>query len=93
MIKYYPKISVAEVRIVNNPMKIGDTIHIIGKTTGVVRQKVESMQIDRQNIQIAERGMVVGLKTAERVREGDKVYVMEEVDNSQLLNKKEKISV
>ncbi len=80
VVHFYPKISVAEVRIVNNPMKIGDTIHIIGKKTGVVRQKVESMQIERKNIEIAERGQVVGLKTVERVRPGDKVYVMQEID-------------
>ncbi len=80
VVHFYPKISVAEVRIVNNPMKIGDTIHIIGKKTGVVRQKVESMQIDRKNIEIAQKGQVVGLKTVERVRPGDKVYVMKEID-------------
>jgi len=61
-------------------MRIGDTIHIIGKKTGVVRQKIESMQIDRKNIEIAERGQVVGLKTVERVRPGDKVYVMKEIE-------------
>lgn len=93
VVKFYPRISVAEVRIVNNPMKIGDTIHIIGKTTGVVRQKVESMQIDRQNIDVAERGMIVGLKTIDRVREGDKVYVMEEVNTLETINKKENVSV
>ncbi len=87
VVHFYPKISVAEVRIVNNPMKIGDTIHIIGKKTGVVRQKVESMQIDRKNIEIAERGQVVGLKTVERVRPGDKVYVMQEIDvEKEILN-------
>ena len=80
VVHYYPKISVAEVKIINNPMSVGDTIHIIGKTTGVVRQKVESMQIDRKNIETAERGMIVGLKTVERVRKGDKVYVMKEVN-------------
>ena len=80
IVHFYPKISVAEVKIVNNPMRIGDTIHIIGKKTGVVRQKVESMQIDRKNIEIAERGQVVGLKTVERVRPGDKVYIMKEIE-------------
>jgi len=80
VVHYYPKISVAEVKIINNPMSVGDTIHIIGKTTGVVRQQVESMQIDRKNIETAERGMIVGLKTVERVRKGDKVYVMKEVN-------------
>ncbi len=80
VVHYYPKISVAEVKIINNPMKVGDTIHIIGKKTGVVRQTVESMQVDRKNIEVAERGMVVGLKTVDKVRKGDKVYVMKEVD-------------
>ncbi len=80
VVHYYPKISVAEVKIINNPMKVGDTIHIIGKKTGVVRQTVESMQVNRKNIEVAERGMVVGLKTVDKVRKGDKVYVMKEVD-------------
>ena len=83
IIHYYPKISVAEVKIINNPIKIGDTIHIIGKQTGVIRQKVESMQVDRKNIEVAERGMVVGLKTVDRVKKGDKIYVMKEVETGE----------
>jgi putative protease len=84
--KYYPKISVAEVKIINNPMKVGDTIHIIGKKTGVVRQQVQSMQVDGKNIETAERGIMVGLKTDEKVRVGDKVYVLEEVETPEILN-------
>jgi len=83
--KFYPKISVAEVKVINNPMKVGDTIHIIGKKTGVVRQQVKSMQVDGKNIETAERGIMVGLKTDERVRVGDKVYVLEEVENPEIL--------
>jgi len=82
VVKFYPKISVAELRVVDHPISIGDTIHIIGKKTGVVRQKVSSMQIDRRDIQTAERGTVVGLKTVERVRPGDKVYLMKETDSA-----------
>ncbi|RUM59509.1 MAG: U32 family peptidase, partial [Persephonella sp.] len=86
VVHFYPKISVAEVRIVDNPIKIGDTIHIIGKKTGLVRQKVKSMQVDRKDIEVAERGMTVGLKTEERVREGDKVYLIIKVNQE---NKRE----
>ena len=89
IIKFYPRISVAEVRVVDNPIKIGDTIHIIGKKTGLVRQKVKSMQVDRKDIQIAERGMTVGLKTEERVREGDKVYLIIEINQE---NKRENLT-
>ncbi len=83
VVKFYPRISVAEVKIVDNPIKVGDTIHIIGKKTGVVRQKVESMQIDGKNITETQRGDMIGLKTVERVRPGDKVYLMVEVNQNE----------
>ncbi|NPA52432.1 MAG: U32 family peptidase [Aquificae bacterium] len=85
VVHFYPKINVAEVKIINNPLKLGDTIHIIGKKTGVVRQEVQSMQIDRKNIEIAQKGEVVGLKTVEKVRKGDKVYIMKQIDSEQIL--------
>jgi len=43
--------------------------------------------LTEKNIEVAEREMVVGLKTVERVREGDKVYIMQEVDVEELLKK------
>ncbi len=83
VVKFYPRISVAEVKIVDNTIKVGDTIHIIGKKTGVVRQKVESMQIDGKNIEETQRGDMIGLKTIEKVRPGDKVYLIVEVNQEQ----------
>lgn len=78
VVKFYPKVSVAEVKIVAHPLKVGDTIHIIGKTTGLVRQKVESMEIENQRIEQAEKGVIIGLKVTEKVREKDKVYLVKE---------------
>ena len=78
IIKFYPKASVAELKIIAHPLKIGDTIHIIGKATGLVRQKVESMEIDNQKITKAHQGVVIGLKVQEKVREKDKVYLIRE---------------
>ncbi len=83
VVKFYPRIGVAEVKIVDNTIKVGDTIHIIGKKTGVVRQKVESMQIDGKNIEQTQRGDMIGLKTVEKVRPGDKVYLIVEVNQEQ----------
>jgi len=78
VVKFYPKASVAEVKIVAHPLKVGDTIHIIGKTTGLVRQRVESMEIENHRIDQAEKGTVIGLKVNEKVREKDKVYIVRE---------------
>ncbi len=86
IIKYYPKISVAELKVVDNPVSIGDTIHIIGKKTGLIRQTVRSMQVEKKDIQQADRGMVVGLKTDDKVRKGDKVYLIKNTEISDNIN-------
>jgi len=69
---YYPKISVAVVAL-TAPLNVGDKILIKGKTT-YIEQAVESMQIEKVNIQKAEAGQSIGLKVNGRVKEGDIVY-------------------
>ncbi len=83
--KYYPRIGVAEVKIETGELRIGDTIHIIGKKTGLVRQRVESMQIDRKPIEVAKAPTRIGLKVVERVREGDKVFVIKPISEEEKL--------
>ena len=55
------------------PLKVGDTIHILGHTTDM-EITVESMQINNVNIQEAKTGDIVGIKVSDRVRRGDRVY-------------------
>lgn len=69
---YFSKISVAVVSLVDE-LKVGDEILIEGKTTSL-KQRVESMQIEKQPISVAKPGDKIGLKVEGRVREGDKVY-------------------
>ena len=69
---YFPKIGVAVVEL-KAPLKVGDTIVIKGPTTDF-EQVVDSMQIEHSNIQKAEAGQSIGLKTVERVKETDIVY-------------------
>jgi putative protease len=69
---YYQKIGVAVVELQERLSK-GDKIEIEGKTTKFA-QTVTSMQLNHVDIDVAERGQSIGLKVAERVREGDKVY-------------------
>jgi len=73
---YYPKIGVAVVDL-KERLKKGDKIEIEGKTTKLV-QTVTSMQIDHVDIDVGEPGQSIGLKVEDRVREGDKVYKLEE---------------
>ncbi|MEM2974060.1 MAG: translation elongation factor-like protein [Candidatus Micrarchaeia archaeon] len=69
---YFTHIGVAVVEL-SDTLDIGDTVSFEGASTNF-QQKVDSMQIERKPIQSASRGQSIGLKTTERVREGDIVY-------------------
>ncbi|MBW1972163.1 MAG: translation elongation factor-like protein, partial [Deltaproteobacteria bacterium] len=60
----------------NDSIKIGDTLHFKGNTTDF-EQLVESMQIDRVDVNEAGIGKDVGIKVHEKVRKKDKVYKVE----------------
>ncbi|MBI5187917.1 MAG: translation elongation factor-like protein [Nitrospirae bacterium] len=68
----YKKIGVAVLDL-SEPLQVGDTIRILGRTTDIT-QKVESMQIEHQNVERAEKGQCIGLKVQGDVREKDLVY-------------------
>ncbi|MEW5759433.1 MAG: translation elongation factor-like protein [Candidatus Thermoplasmatota archaeon] len=67
---YYTKIGVAVVEITDSYLSIGDEIIIRGPTTDL-RQKIESMEIEKKKIERAEKGNSIGLKVASKVREND----------------------
>jgi len=69
---FYSKINVAVVQL-TAPLSVGDSVLIKGDTTNF-EQKVDSMQIEHENIQKAEAGKAIGLKVKDRVRPGDIVY-------------------
>ncbi len=69
---FYSKISVAIVELTAG-LKVGDKISIEGHDK-VVEQTVDSMQVEHDSIEEAKKGDAIGLKTAEPVKENDKVY-------------------
>ncbi|MGC8831875.1 MAG: translation elongation factor-like protein [Thermoproteota archaeon] len=71
---FFPRIAVAIVDLVGE-LKTGDEILILGRTTNL-RQKVESMEIEHKKVETAPPGSSIGLKTVDKVREGDRVYVV-----------------
>lgn len=73
---YFAKIGVAAIELTGS-LSVGDTIHIKGHTTDF-EQKVESIQIEHQNVEKANPGDSIGIKAKERVREHDVVYKVTE---------------
>ncbi len=70
---YFSHLSVCAIELTDGELKVGDTIHISGKKT-YFTQTVDSMQIEHQNINQAEKGKVVGVKVKEKVRKHDQVF-------------------
>ena len=73
VVKFFAKPSVAAVEITAGTLRIGDTIRIQGHTTDL-EEKVQSMQIEKESIDEAKPGDLIGIQVSERVREGDKVF-------------------
>jgi len=73
VVKFFSKPSVAAVEITSGILRVGDSIRIKGHTTDL-EETVDSMQIEKESIEEADPGFLVGIKVKDRVREGDKVF-------------------
>lgn len=80
---YYPKASAADILLEAKDLSLGDTVLITGPTTGAVEFVVNSLRSEKNlAVERAEKGKTVGVSVTERVREGDRVYVLSNVKNS-----------
>src|SRR2546428_9703857 len=70
---YFGLLSVAAVRMESGSLRIGDTIHIVGRTSDF-RQRIESMQVEHAPVSEVRAGQEFGLKVTEHARENDSVY-------------------
>jgi len=71
--KYFPKVKAAVIELTDEGREVGDTVLIQGFTTDF-QQIVESMQIERNPIEAAQKGEIIGLEVIKRVRANDTVY-------------------
>jgi len=69
---YFAHVNVAAIKL-SAPLKIGDTILIKGGENEFT-QIVESMQINRKNVERANAGDEIGILVKEKVRKGYKVF-------------------
>ncbi|MBS3819310.1 hypothetical protein KGY73_07385 [bacterium] len=74
---FFSKINVGVMQLEKGGVRIGDRIHIKGATTDFY-QKIESMQVEHEPVEKAEKGMEVGLKVEGPVRENDTVFKVTE---------------
>ncbi|MCD4760073.1 translation elongation factor-like protein [archaeon] len=70
---YFAKIGVAAINVTDDSIGIGETLHFKGATTDFT-QEIESLQIDKKEVNHVEAGKSVGIKVKDKVRPGDEVY-------------------
>ena len=76
VIHYWTRLCVAGVRLADT-LKIDDWVHFRGATTDF-QQRVTSMQLNRRFINEANAGQEIGILVADRVRVGDRVYLLQD---------------
>lgn len=69
---YFAHQSVAGIELYDK-LRCGDRIRILGHTTHL-EMTIDSLQINRQDVDEASSGKLVGIRVPERVRAGDRVY-------------------
>ncbi len=72
VLHFFSKINVAVVEL-STSLSIGDQILVKGPMTDF-EQVVESMQIEHETLQKAEKGQSIGLKMVQQAREKDVIY-------------------
>ena len=70
---YFPHVKAAALLVLKDSIKVGDEIYLKGHTTDF-KEKIASIQLDREPIQEGKKGQEIGLLVKKRVRIGDSVY-------------------
>jgi putative protease len=74
---YYKKIGVAEILIQGRKtIKIGDELFFQGPSTGSLRNKIISLEIEHKAVKMAKEGDKVATKTTSPVRKNDVVFLV-----------------
>lgn len=71
---YFSKLNVAEIRLENGDLEKGDTLLIIGPTTGVIEFTADEIRTDLKDTIKALKGEFCSVKVPGLLRRSDKVY-------------------
>ena len=74
---WFAKIGVAEILVESASLKVGDTILIIGPSTGVIEYKVPEVRVDLKSVPEATKGTFCSIPMENKLRRSDKVYLWE----------------
>ena len=70
---YYDKLGVAIVDL-DATLSVGDKIKFVRGGEDLFEQNVDSIQIEHEKVESADKGIVIGIKAEKEVKEGAEVY-------------------
>ena len=76
---FFSNISVAEVLMEAGELKIGDTVLIIGPSTGVVEHTVDEIRVNLNSVEKTDKGELcsVAVPKGVKLRRSDKIYLFQ----------------
>lgn len=76
---FFSNISVAEVLMEAGELKIGDTVLIIGPSTGVVEHTVDEIRVNLNSVEKTDKGEIcsVAVPKGVKLRRSDKIYLFQ----------------
>jgi putative protease len=75
VVHYFSDKNVAAIKIFSGKIKVGDELLVMGSKTGIIKHKVERIEINRKPVESAEKGQEIGVKI-QGVRKKDLVYLV-----------------
>jgi putative protease len=76
VVNFFNQLKVAEIKIETHAVKTGDTILIIGPTTGAYETQVNEIRVELNQVEKAVKGENCSIAVDETLRRGDKVYLL-----------------
>ena len=71
---YFSRLQVAEIKVENDRLQVGDELLVVGPTTGVAELQAEEIRVELQAVPEAGKGTLCSIPVPGRVRRNDKVY-------------------
>jgi U32 family peptidase len=73
-LNYFSKVGIGEFVIESHSLEVGDEILISGPTTGVIRDQVTEIRIEKLSLKNAKKGDLISIPVKEKFRARDKLY-------------------
>ena len=79
-VRYCPNIGVAEFRMENGTLRVGDEIVITGPTTGTIIQTVKEIRVNLKPVDQTVKGESFSIAVDQKIRPSDKLYYWRKKD-------------